>query len=214
MNADWLVLGYDAREPLSGLAGHWSAARREGYLYRPDAPCPLSLDTLVWPSLFDRPGWRLPAWIGPLNPLWRDLEELKDAVGGVDAILLAVAVDRGCGSAADQVALTERLCGTYPDGTPAPLPAPEELATPAAIDPAWEWLGYDVADLGGISSLSNCGFQPPGEDVVALRAAWAGELDAHHLLTSRAAACRFKAVADARVREHAPFYVYGLWRVP
>lgn len=38
-------------------------------------------------------------------------------------------------------------------------------------------------------------------------------LNAHHLFHSKDAAEAYRPLRDARVVEHAPFYVYGLWTV-
>ena len=47
------LLGFDARRPVATVDGLWTAARREQFLLRGDVSRPLSVDTLVWPSLFD-----------------------------------------------------------------------------------------------------------------------------------------------------------------
>jgi hypothetical protein len=74
-------------------------------------------------------------------------------------------------------------------------------------------LGYDVCDEWGLSGLSNCGLEPGREDVAALRAKWGPLLNRAHLFDSRDAAAAFAHASDARVEEHAPFFVYELWRV-
>jgi len=48
-----VLLGFDAREAISPVRD-WDAARRELYLLRPEVTRPLSVDALVWPSVFER----------------------------------------------------------------------------------------------------------------------------------------------------------------
>lgn len=87
--------------------------------------------------------------------------------------------------------------------------------------PEWEWplerpagshslLGYDVADAGRISGLMNCGYT--GEHA-ELQDRFARHLNRNHLFSDRERALHFRRVADRRVPEHAPFFVYGLYRL-
>ena len=62
-----------------------------------------------------------------------------------------------------------------------------------------------------MSGLANCGYG--AAEAGALRKTWAGLLNPNHLFDEAGDAFRFKAVADARVLEHAPFFVYGLHAV-
>jgi hypothetical protein len=96
------------------------------------------------------------------------------------------------------------------DEPPAPFGPYLEPTVPAALGPTWTLLGYDVADPG-ISGLTNCGYD--GRDV-ELKAAWGPRLNEHHLLTTLDDAFAFRNVTNARVVEHAPFFVFGLWRIP
>jgi hypothetical protein len=80
-----------------------------------------------------------------------------------------------------------------------------------AIDAGWERLGYDVADDFTLSGLCNCGYE--AEEAAGLRPAWSPELNHHGLFGDPRAALRFCSLTDARVPEHAPFFVYGLYRV-
>jgi hypothetical protein len=83
-------------------------------------------------------------------------------------------------------------------------------AIPAAVDPAWTRLGYDVADGSFFpSALSNCGLGATGEGI-----AWATHLNEHHLFRELDLARRFRARVDELVPEHAPFLVLGLYLVP
>ena len=73
---------------------------------------------------------------------------------------------------------------------------------------SWKLLGFDVADEGRISGLCNCGYK--ASEVEQLRA-WKDKLNAHGLFSALDDAIAFVDVTNERVKEHAPFYVYGLF---
>ncbi len=75
--------------------------------------------------------------------------------------------------------------------------------------PDLELLGYDVADNGMLSGLMNCGYEASERE--AAQAKWRGALNEHHLFAAVADALAFRTYAEARVPEHAPFFVYGLY---
>jgi hypothetical protein len=213
--ARWLVLGFDARESPQRVAGTWNPERRANFLCRLDAESPLSVDTGVWPSLFERFPGRLPAWTGRVQGLWADLTQLREAVRGIeDLCLVAVAVDRASCSQPAEKALEQYLRGVTPEGEPGPYPEPHEIAQPHTLDSGWDFLGCDVADFLGVSGLSNAGFLSDRENAEALRKKWGSRLNRFHLFDDLADARAFRAFADQRVSEHAPFFVMGLWRVP
>lgn len=66
-------------------------------------------------------------------------------------------------------------------------------------------LGFDVCDRDRYSALLGCGYDDEVRE--ELRRVWAAKLDAHHLLRTLDDARSFRRAADARVREHAPFFV-------
>ncbi|HEX7601430.1 MAG TPA: hypothetical protein VF316_07495 [Polyangiaceae bacterium] len=74
----------------------------------------------------------------------------------------------------------------------------------------WRFVGFDVSDAGLISALCNCGYSGR-EELDQSRDRWARELNEHHLFDGVDQALAFMAASDARVPEHAPFEVYGLW---
>lgn len=207
---NWLVLGFDAREPPRRLAGSWPLERREGYLYRMDVESPLSADSTVWPSVFERMPERRPVWTGRIQGLWEDLSQLREATRGIeDCWLAAFAVDLASCSERAERELAAYLSGVTPEGRPGPFPEPHEIASPHALDSGWEPLGCDVSDFFGMSGLSNTGFP----DMDALRPQWGPRLNRHHLFDDPRDARAFQTLADERVSEHSPFFVMGLWRV-
>jgi hypothetical protein len=189
------LLGFDLRELFIPPDTAWTAERRATYLLREGVRKPLSVDPRVWPSLFgeDFPGWR-----GPNAGLWDDLSRMRKARG----VPL---------SKAHEAVAVGWISG---DGfsTASPLgPFQERMAPPTASDD-WSFLGFDVADAGFISGLTNCGYGAGERD--GLRATWRQALNVHHLFSGLDEAFAFKAVADRRVLEHAPFFVYSLWLIP
>ena len=79
---------------------------------------------------------------------------------------------------------------------------------PASLNKEWRFLGYDVADEGFISGLSDCGYQA---DELRLKTGWELSLNEWHLFTQSKQAIKFKRMTDRRVAEHAPFCIYGLY---
>ena len=73
-------------------------------------------------------------------------------------------------------------------------------------------LGFDVADLGLWSGLSNCGYSE--EERGSLRPEWQCRVNGFGLLISEQDATAFKETSDVRVPEHAPFWTYRLHRLP
>jgi len=125
-------------------------------------------------------------------------------------------------SAAAPLSIDRAVWPLAPDGVEAAfavvLDRPLEEATFGdwdRVDRAgtWRLLGYDVADGAETSGLLNC-----GRGAEARRAEWRDHgpaLNEHHLFGALAPARRYRASADARVPEHAPFFVYAVYlRVP
>jgi hypothetical protein len=200
MSADERVVGYDARAMWPGAGAAWDAARREAFLLRTDVEKPLSTDTIVWPSVFDLEGSRpRPAYTG-YQDLWNSLAELELFLSGVEGL---------------QTRPYSIIAVTLP---PFPCDAGElerwdfELGAtnPSTHEEAWPLLGYDVSDRWLLSGLSNCGFLPGLDDVKALRDEWAPGLNEFHLFGQVSKAAKFRDLSDTRVREHAPFFIYGL----
>lgn len=213
----YLVLGFDAREKWLPPGSGWDESRRQSYLYRPDVEKPLSVDSIVWRSVFDLHPALRPRFIGIFHVLFEDLEHLERLLDTAAAELgpcdlVALALDLAACNEEEQAKLDHFLTGTNSGGTPASGPL-TTLAKPVAIDDGWKFLGYDVADLGCLSGLMNMGFLSDYDDVEALRARWGPQLNAFHLFDDPEPAEEFKSFSDQRVKEHAPFYVIGIWRV-
>lgn len=210
LGAEEALLGFDARELSLAQDTTWDAARRGLYLLRSDVQKPLSVDPMVWPSLFgdglpeherkriglDR--FHLPEWRGPNQGLWDDLSRMRTSLG-------QLASEAHCTVAvswvsADGFAELSANVGPY-----------RERMTPPTISDEWKPLGFDVADAGLTSGLSNCGYQQT--EIAGLRASWASDLNEHHLFGDVTRALAFRDLTDRRVPEHAPFFVYALWLI-
>jgi hypothetical protein len=204
-------LGLDVR--LHGdryLAQEWTPHRRELYLLRPDVEQPISVDRIVWPSVFLFPGdWANPERADPpITPrfgfaevttrLWRDRSRMDAALrehfasditpGALMRIDLVT-------DASDKAGEAWKFLNLVPE----PL-----------LDGSDQWpvIGYDVADSGLRSGLMNCGYSQPERQ--ALRPAWAPKINGHGLFTSPDDAFAFRAVTTARAPEHAPFFVFAI----
>lgn len=200
------VLGFDVRLLWEGADDAWTPERRRRFLLREDVARSLSVDPLVWPSIFGdglnegqctdlglgRLGW--PTWRGSNAGLWDDLTAMQAALSGIAAVPRQV-ISIGLVSAqhGDSIA----------DGPPY-----LGHASPSVLGGAWDLLGFDVADRFLTSGLTNCGYD--GKDKVGIAAQWAHLLNEHHLFHRAADALGFCLVADSRVPEHAPFLAFSI----
>ncbi|MGH6892518.1 MAG: hypothetical protein ACREEP_09695 [Dongiaceae bacterium] len=209
------VIGFDLRLPAdSHLDGQWPANRRALFLLRPEIARPLSVDRMVWPSLFEFPGSNLLASRDAgcvafettrhrevCSLLWSDLPRMTAAIPA-DIVRLgkscetvridleteaAVTADGAWGYLLDDPILDDRVQGN------------------------WQFLGYDIADAALCSALSNCGYQSSERAQIA--DIWAARLNEAGLMRDWAAARAFCDLSDRRIREHAPFFVLALYRL-
>ena len=212
--ADEALIGFDAREG-GEVDDRWDTGRRRAFLLRDDVVRPLAAGgTFTWPSVFDTgqasgmaeeqrrregfAGIKTPQWIGANCGLWADLEQMR----------------RYLGERADQLAYTlvavswiSRL-GFREDTPVGPY---REPTAPRAPEPGWQRLGLDVADGSLVSGLSECGYTD--EETPEARERWAGALNSHHLFEDEGAALDFAGFCDTRLPRHAPFFVFGVYRV-
>ena len=180
-----ILLGFDARERNVALPNEY----RSKFLLADRGGQVYSVDTMVWPSVVEDS----PAWIGMNAPFWEDLISLeRHVVGGPPHRLIAATWHKEAGE--DRGAV-----GPY-----------QNPAVPAVREPGWIFLGYDVADPT-ISGLANCGYTE--EELRTLSPVWGPRLNAHHLFDNLDHALAFRTLTNARVPEHAPFFVIGLWLV-
>ncbi|MFP6757397.1 MAG: hypothetical protein VCC99_04155 [Alphaproteobacteria bacterium] len=189
-----IPLGFDLRDDAAVyLAREWTDARRALYLLRDDVAWPKSVDSLVWPSPIDGDrrnpvdrtdmrGWVL--------GLWSNLDLLPATDTTAHRIRIDLLLDRA--PARDDFF-------RFLDDGPPPLLGHSE---------SWAVIGFDVADTGFISGLSNCGYDD--EERAGLNREWGPRINDHGLFESTDDAREFVAVSNARIPEHAPFYVMAL----
>lgn len=201
MKTEEMLLGFDCRQGVTGVAANWDAKRREAFLFRADAPQPLSTDTIVWPAVLNGE-LRLGTCVGHQD-LWSDLQCLEacsqahDIQGPNRGSLIAVTVH-----------LSESNKVEWELDKSA-VPA----TTPPVRDEGWSFVGYDVSDKWLLSGLSNCGFIP-SDDQEALRRKWSSRLNQYHLFTNLEHATEFRKLSNKRAAEHSPFFVFGIWLIP
>lgn len=178
--------------------------RRERFLLRTDVTKPLSTDVMVWPTVFDAPdvehlklsddglgsaGLPSPVWTGFAQDLWEDLRQLEEALHA------------GWGS-------DPRHCWIIAVSVVGEWRTQVHPVTPPAVSEGCRFIGYDVSDGFLLSGLTNCGYKE--DEAQAMRDRWAPQLNAFHLFESVADADQFREVSNDCVKEHAPFFVYGL----
>src|SRR5689334_19023334 len=86
------IIGFDAREMELSYVTNWPQERRERFLLRDDLTKPLSIEGLVWPSIFlssktfvegktqnrlSNSDVEIPLQYRSLDNLWRDLNEMR-----------------------------------------------------------------------------------------------------------------------------------------
>jgi hypothetical protein len=204
----WRLLGFDAREnEQDGRKTPIPIDVREVMLLRPEIELPFSVDTHIWPTHFlYYPHFRKDSREPPLIEtdqecgcdFWLNLAEMRRRLveNGRTAILIAV----------------EMLAPE--DLTSAEFAFPNLCSTtePRFVPDGGICLGCDVADSGFWSGLSNCGYSE--EERKRLRPVWQSKINDFGLLQTEQDAQIFREMTDTRVPDHAPFWVYKLYRLP
>lgn len=192
-------IGYGLAPSFQSQADTWTDSRRAAYLYKPDAPFPISVgDVTAGEDLLESNGYGF-VGLTANAPVLPNAAELVIAISVYPDRWTQAQFEQWDGLVFD-AAGRKRGFAELTGG---------EVATPEPLQ--LSLLGYDVADWGLISGLSNCGFMPE-EPVSDYRAKWGPKLNAHHLFDDIEAAYDFAKFTDQRVPEHAPFYVFGVWQ--
>lgn len=209
------LMGFDARMPLSYRDPQWTEERKEQFLFRKDVDVPLSTDTMVWARAPQRERapdvWREHEYF---QFTWSDLAALKEFISqrGDEAcayIVITLMATRVLGE------IKANYDPANPDWNREAILISEadSPVTPSELDDSWRFLGYDVSDNSLLSGLMNCGLDPELDDVPALRREWGPKLNDHHLFDNLNDSERFSTLSNERVKEHAPFLVFGLWHM-
>jgi hypothetical protein len=186
-----LYAGADVREAPGNPARDWDAPRRESFLLRLDVARPLSVDRSVWNSPEHDPVVALGA---PLP--WIPIAAVRDRALAAKIPGVVLLIGLVTSSAAERHEAAQSM----------------GIDTELSVEPTWQFLGFDIADGSSISGLSNCGYAE--NEAATLRPRWAHRLNDHGLFSNVDDALAFRQVANDRVPEHAPFFVFGLWVLP
>jgi len=198
------LLGFDIRQcPGDYLLTDWN---RESFLLKPDIKRPLSVDTDIWPSVFDdfeeseipKHSLRPSVWV------WFDLKAMEAFFMGQNKVQNRRGVRLGV-----ELIIEKPLHGDdFWEG----VLGPYSPLSPGKIPSSWMPLGYDVADRYQVSGLSNCAYEQSEKG--SLQSTWESRLNEHGLFHKQDDAISFRDITDKRVQDHAPFYVYALFRDP
>jgi hypothetical protein len=194
------------------VSSSWNEKDRNIYLLRPQTEWPLSVDPIIWPSVFFseifRAATNLPYGSIAVDPstddgqYWLNLDDMKayyetHKKPETQGVFIAIHLF-------SEIALYSNFI-SYSDGNYA-LELGE--TNPSECPNGCEFLGYDVADASRISGLVNCGYTDL--DRQQLEQVWSSRLNSYGLLKTLEDAVEFRQVCDKRVAEHAPFWIFGI----
>lgn len=219
------LLGFDMRLcPEDYVKTWWHERRRLWHLINPKIDWPLSVDVMVWPSVFhyiggDSVGERSPYYFysnGTLEVspsdyrhrvirLWPNLDDMTSYFLSYEERFMKKAIPVAI------VAHSEEPLENY-DEPSAWLGALSPRLLLDTIPRNWLFLGYDVADTGLISGLSNCGYAEKERE--HLGKVWCSRLNEYGLIKTLHEALVFRDLTNTREPEHAPFFVFSLYRAP
>ena len=221
------VVGFDIRLCAEDYVDkRWDKKNRDLLLLKPEITWPLSVDEWIWPSVFilsqkealqARVGY-FPEYLpfqgvikaDPTNfrhqitALWTNFEEMKICYFEnakkkeklpQQAIPIAVEL------------ITNEPFTSYEYWHGALFPS-LNIQIPAN----WVFLGYDIADDGFESGLYSRGYEQNEKRL--LQKTWITRFNEYGLIKDFKDVTEFKELTDKRIPEHAPFYIFGLWRAP
>jgi len=215
MNPDERIIGFDARKLGLDFTSYWDSVRRSTYLFREDVHSLRSTDHMVWPSVLNsdrsigvqlRPEEEVAlsgidhpdSWIGLNEPCWSNLNELKAYLGQHSKRIYKPYALVGITCVAPKELHDWKSSFPYTD-----------TVEPNQVESDWQFLGYDISDAM-LSGLSNCGFLDPNE-MKESRKEWSSHINDYHLFDNLELAEKFREYTNARVPEHSPFFIYGLY---
>jgi hypothetical protein len=213
------MVGYDVRWfPPGFLTSRWDAALRMKYLLRPGIVRPFSVGKTVWPSRFQVGEGERDVFSGYPENIRLDPDEnthfylfgLWDSYGEMlanykpasePAYVLGAGLLRKEQYPADAGFKTDEWWRAI-HGSPIDPPEPKG---------EWNLLGYDVANSGLTSAMTN--FSLPEAELALLREKWAGGINDHGLFSAADEAVRFCLDANVRLADEGPFYVWELFLI-
>ncbi len=205
MKKAWRLLGFDARltdhdnEPLP-------EDMRRQYLLRPEILRPLSVDPHIWPAPFNsRVSFGISIdWSKKVREdtfhfgLWSDLYGLVKRLEELQSMPQIIAVELW--------APIELTVADYPS----------ELIyadlLPSVVPPTAELLGFDVADSGLWSGLSNCGYTK--EEFLQLAPVWGPKINDLGLLRTLDESIVFRDITNCVWQLHLAHFGSLIWPTP
>lgn len=199
-----LLLGFDCRWCSLEDAAQWNESRRARYLLKPLKGIPMSVDTVVLPSIFDFDNGNSSAQEFKLAPadfhqqalrLWRDFTEMHRRATSVIQVKTVTEI---------------AICLSH---SASPLEQwwhdfEREPVVPAALDSSWTSVGFDVADRHLTSVVSNCGFEQHEKEMLVKT--WAGSLNSVGLFGDQRHATAFGKFFEDKVPAHSPLFVFEI----
>ena len=194
------------------VSSFWDQKDRNIYLLRPQTEWPLSVDPLIWPSVFYseifREATNLPYGSIEVDPstddgqYWLNLDHMKahyETHKRPENQGVFVAIHLFSEKALDSnfISYSSGNCALVLGET-----------NPSECPSGCEFLGYDVADASRISGLANCSYTDLERR--QLEQVWSSRLNSYGLLKTLEDAVEFRQVCDKRVAEHAPFWIFGI----
>ncbi len=216
---DEYILGFDSRFKYFTDHNKWNDERKMNFLYRLDIEQPFSVDSLVWPSIFNDEYFGKPPYVGFYPNLWQNLKSLKKHLNSIkdiqeDSLVnIAVILHLNFCSEQEKKAWENLLVDSKSKKNQWPRKRKMPCTIPSIRSTNWQLLGYDVGDMWGISGLANCGFLPKIEDVQLLRNKWGTYLNKYHLFENIDITLSFKKFSNGREKGHAPFFIYSIWLI-
>ena len=203
------VWGYDARVLISEQHAdlRWAdESSRKSFLLRPDIDFALSVDSNVWPTVFDY-NPRIAAIMSSVSEglvavdhdcgggLWLNLERMKERLKRASKPAVSIIVS---------IVLHDSLSI---DDVDSPLSWADPI--PNVLPPRNTLLGYDVANGGLLSGLLNCGYSD--EELQRLGPLWRSRINRVGLIEELRDALEFRLLTEIRSGMHGPFFVFGLY---
>lgn len=224
-----ILVGYDVREMWVDLEYLWNARRRKEFLLRTNVYKPMSVQTVVWPSVFELDIAEPIDYMAAL-PLSKKYQTQEwDRVVRNHSLLLTPSKHGYRGAVWDTLDVLKNniITAWSTQWKPSWIIAITKFVdsdndsdaevynnyfvVPRKRRPSWKLLGYDVADDFFTSFISNAGYTD--DEVDLLRQNWSKHFNQYHLFDNFDLASQYVDVAYTRDANHGPFAVYGIYGI-
>lgn len=190
MKHSQILIGYSIRSLLEDKS--WTQNRRQFFLINPNTDLPKSASTVVWENIDDFIEENSDYSLFLNSYGFQNKKELLD-LSSYDK------------NQTDRVMV--RTCVHYLHSVPTFVWA---LNMPSCQDDdGFYFIGYDIADGGMTSGLSNCGYTQ--DEMKYCQEKYLPFLNNHGLFDNFDIALDFMNYTNERVKDHAPFYIYSLY---